>query len=211
MLIFLSDLYCLLGDSGVLLELSPSGKSMKKITILNGTPGDRAYELDSFLEEVETLLQFRGHQIAAFELRRMDIRHCTGCWGCWVKTPGECVIADDSAAICRSVVGSELVLFASPVIMGFTSALLKRACDRLIPIIHPYFEIVDGEFHHRSRYDRYPEVGLILEKSADTDQKDIDIIGDIYSRMAVNLKSELRMIRFTEDSPREVADAIDSI
>jgi hypothetical protein len=95
--------------------------------------------------------------------------------------------------------------------MGFTSALLKRACDRLIPLIHPYFEVVNREFHHRARYEKYPELGLILEKSADTDQEDVEIIGDIYSRLAVNLKSELRMMRFTEDSAGEVADAIDSI
>ena len=184
---------------------------MKKITILNGNPGDRAYGLDSHLEEVGTLLRSRGHQVTAFELRRMDIRHCTGCWGCWVRTPGECVINDDSARICGSVVGSDIVLYASPVIMGFTSALLKKTCDRLIPILHPYLEVVNGEFHHRARYEKYPEIGLILEKSADTDQEDIEIIRDIYSRFSLNLKSELRMVRFTEDSPREVADAIDSI
>lgn len=184
---------------------------MKKITILNGNPGNRAHGLDSYLEEVETLLESRGHEITSFDLRGMDIRYCTGCWGCWVKTPGECVVKDDSARICRSVIGSDFLLFASPVIMGFTSALLKRACDRLIPMIHPYFEIVNGEVHHRARYDKYPAIGVILEKSEDTDQEDIEIIGDIYSRMAINLKSELCMIRLTEDSAGEVADAIDSV
>lgn len=184
---------------------------MKKITILNGNPGDRPRELDGYLGEVEARLQSRGHETTTFELRGMDIRYCAGCWGCWVRTPGECVIADDFARICSSVVGSDFLLFASPVIMGFTSALLKRACDRLVPIIHPYFEVVNGEIHHRSRYEKYPGLGLILEKSTDTDREDIEIIGDIYSRMAVNLKSELSLIRLTEDSAGEVADAIDSL
>jgi len=184
---------------------------MKKITILNGDPGNRAYELDSYLGEIENLLESRGHEITSFVLRRMDISYCTGCWGCWVKTPGECAVRDDSAQICRSLIGSDFLLFASPVIMGFTSAVLKRTCDRLIPVIHPYFEIVNGEVHHRARYEKYPALGLILERGADTDQEDIEIIRDIYSRMAVNLKSGLRMMRFTEDSAEEVADAIDSI
>ncbi len=72
-----------------------------------------------------------------------------------MQTPGECVAKDDSALVCRELVRSDLALFASPVIMGFPSALLKKTGEKLIPLIHPYFAIDRGEVHHRARYDHY--------------------------------------------------------
>lgn len=182
-----------------------------KIVVLNGSPDSRRYELDCYLAELEGLLETRGHAISSFELRAMDIAHCTGCWGCWVKTPGECVIRDDSRKVCRTAINSDLLLFASPVIMGFTSAVLKKMTDRLIPLLHPYFEIAGGEVHHRKRYDRYPTLGLLLERTTDTDEEDLEIIREIYTRMAVDFKSELRLTRMTGDPAEEAADAIDSL
>ena len=52
--------------------------------------------------------------------------------------------------------------------------------------------IVDqGEAHHRKRYDRYPRLGLVLEPEVDTDTRDLEIVTDIFSRLALNLKSKL--------------------
>ena len=58
-----------------------------------------------------------------------------------MRTPGECAKRDDSEVVCRAVITSDLVVLASPLIMGFTSALLKRGIDQFIPLIHPYIEI----------------------------------------------------------------------
>ncbi|MBA7534136.1 hypothetical protein ES705_26382 [subsurface metagenome] len=52
------------------------------------------------------------------------------CFGCWVRTPGECVAKDDSGLVCRELVRSDLVLFASSVIMGFPEAAHSRMVER---------------------------------------------------------------------------------
>ncbi len=65
-----------------------------------------------------------GHAVSTFVLRDVKIPRCTGCFGCWVKTPGRCVSNDASREISSAVTKSDLVVFASPVLMGFTSALL---------------------------------------------------------------------------------------
>jgi len=103
------------------------------------------------------------------------------------------------------------MLFASPVIMGFTSALLKKAQDKLIPLIHPYFEIVQNEVHHLSRYDKYPLMGLLLEKGKDADEEDIKIISDIYRRDAISFKTSFCFTRLTDDAVEEVANEINRI
>ncbi|OGG02098.1 MAG: hypothetical protein A3F83_15045 [Candidatus Glassbacteria bacterium RIFCSPLOWO2_12_FULL_58_11] len=182
-----------------------------KIVVLNGSPDSRRFELDCYLAELEGLLETRGHVVKSFELRAMNIGHCTGCWGCWVKTPGECVIRDDSQKVCRAAINSDLLLFASPVIMGFTSAVLKKISDRLIPLLHPYFEIDRGEIHHRKRYERYPAVGLLLERATDTDEEDLELIRDIYARMALDFKSELKFTGLTGNPAEEAADALDRL
>ena len=43
-------------------------------------------------------------------------------------------------------------------------ALLKRAADQMIPLVHPYIVIEGGEMHHRARYERYPLMGLLLAR-----------------------------------------------
>jgi len=40
--------------------------------------------------------------------------------------------------------------------MGFLSSLMKNTMDRNIPLVHPHLEEVDGEVHHKKRYDKYP-------------------------------------------------------
>jgi multimeric flavodoxin WrbA len=129
----------------------------------------------------------------------MNLHYCTGCWSCWWKTPGECAIKDDAEQIFRAVINSELIVFASPLIAGFTSAMLKKIQDRLIVLLHPYLQINNGESHHRRRYDKYPEFGVIIDKEGDTDEEDLKIVKDIYDRLAINFHSKQRFIKFVDE------------
>lgn len=133
----------------------------------------------------------------------MNIRFCTGCWNCWWKTPGRCATTDDAEMIFKSVINSDFVIFASPLMAGFTSSSLKKITDRLIVLLHPYSKILNGEIHHEKRYDVYPDIGLILEKEKDTDSVDIDIVNSIYDRFAINFHTERRFTKFIHDSKIE--------
>jgi hypothetical protein len=184
---------------------------LMKITILNGDPQAGHTEFNGYLKDLAGLLERQGHVVVRLDLQGMRIEPCIGCWGCWVKTPGRCVVADDSDNIRSEFINSDLVLFASPVIMGFTSALLKKAHDKLIPLLHPYFELVQEEVRHIGRYDRYPRTGLLLAKDRDTDDEDIGIISEIYRRNALNLKTSLCFSACTDRPPEEIAHEIDGI
>ncbi len=178
------------------------------IIILNGNPDPGKKDLDRYIKTLGKELEARGHSFQSFPLREMDIRYCLGCWTCWLNTPGRCVHRDDMETVYKAVMAADLVLFASPVIMGFMSALLKRANERLIPLIHPYVVLAEGECHHLGRYDRYPGIGLLLHKGPDTDDEDIAIIADIYRREAINFKTTFRCRFLTDQSVKEVSHAI---
>jgi len=182
-----------------------------KVTILNGNPDEKKFQFDSFLRRCKELLESEHHRVTLLNLVDMDIKYCTGCWGCWVKTPGECLFGDDSKIIRREVIKSDFVLLASPMIMGFTSALLKKAMDKFIPLVHPYIELVQGECHHRARYDHYPQIGLWVQSDRDTDDEDLKITEDIFKRLALNFKTKFVFMKSFSESAEEVANEIGSL
>ncbi len=182
-----------------------------KLLILNGNPVDQPAAFDEYLGKLGGLLESRGHGVTELRLRDLDIKHCLGCFKCWCKTPGECVIRDDSPDICRQYINSDLVIFASPLVMGFTSALLKHAHDRFVPLIMPYIRLLDNEVHHVARYPKYPDMALLVAREDDTDGLDIEIVTEIYRRDAINFMADLHFARTIDEPVEEIADAIDSI
>lgn len=182
-----------------------------KVLFLDGNPEEKDKNYNRYVSELKDFLLEKGHSVKMLTLREMNIRFCTGCWSCWLATPGECVFKDESHTVCKEYINSDFVLFSSPMIMGFVSALTKKIQDKLIPLIHPYFDIVQGEIHHLKRYKDYPRIGLLLEKTPKTDDEDLDITIDMFKRFAINLKSELVLAMKTNQPPQEVSSAIDSI
>lgn len=182
-----------------------------KITILNGNDYPENDKFDAYLDELKSKMKAASHEVTLMTLRDMNIRDCTGCWNCWWATPGQCSYRDDSHEVCRSVIRSDFTLMASPLTMGFVSVNLKRTNDKLIPLIHPYLAVVEGELHHRKRYDRYPVLGLLLEKAEDTDEEDLEIVRDMYRRLSLNFRSKLAWTGTTDTVAQEVADAIGSL
>lgn len=182
-----------------------------QITFLNGNPRPENRTFEDYAGCLTQALAENGAQVTTLALRDLDIRYCVGCWGCWVKTPGECLSKDDSAVVCRAVINSDLTVLASPVIMGYPSALLKKTMDKLIPLVHPYATLVQGEVHHVARYPHYPRLALLLEPEADTDAEDLEIMTDLFSRAALNLKSSLAFTHLTTQPVEEVLHAVNRL
>lgn len=174
------------------------------ISILNGEPEGTNSQFTGKINSLTKQLS-EGHQVHLFNLAEMNLHYCTGCWSCWWKTPGECAIKDEGEVIFRAVINSDFIIFASPLIAGFTSAMLKKVQDRLIVLLHPYLEIIHDESHHRKRYDKYPEFGVIIDKEENTNEEDIKIVKEIYDRLAINFHSKQRFIKFVDEvSPYDI-------
>lgn len=164
------------------------------ISILNG---DLNPDVSNFTPAILKLAADLSisHEVQHFQLAKMNLKYCTGCWSCWWKTPGLCAIKDDADLIFRSVIHADFFIFASPLLAGFTTSLLKKVTDRLIVLLHPYLQIIDGEHHHRKRYERYPDFGVIIQHEPDTDEEDLMIVKDIYNRLALNFHARNRYLK----------------
>jgi len=174
-----------------------------KITILNGNPQDNHF--DAYLRQVQEILVKEGRQVTQIRLRELNLKYCTGCWNCWVKTPGQCQADDASKEMDKVVINSDFVLWAAPLKMGYPSELLKMSMDKHLPLIHPYMEVDQQEAHHMKRYAHYPRLGLVLEKEASTDETDLRLVTQMCQRTALNFKSRLYFSLTSETSAADLA------
>jgi hypothetical protein len=158
-----------------------------KAIVLNGATAANG-TLGKVNELVSGELKERSWEVESFTLRDLDIAHCVGCFGCWIKTPGICLIDDAARAIARAMVQSDLVIYLTPVTFGGYSSELKKMLDRSICLISPHFARVKGETHHKRRYKRYPSllaVGVLPQPDGEGERLFKTLVG----RNAINLHS----------------------
>lgn len=75
-----------------------------------------------------------------------------GCFGCWIKTPGQCIIRDAYGDMGQLLSQCDELLIFSRCIYGSYSSFVKSVLDRSISYIHPDFVKRNGQMHHRRRY-----------------------------------------------------------
>jgi multimeric flavodoxin WrbA len=161
-----------------------------KALILDGSPagdstGDRVAAI------LEKHLAARGYETEHVALRDKTLGHCRGCFQCWLKTPGVCIIDDDNRELSRKFIQSDLTIFLTPVAFGAYSPELKRMLDHFIANISPFFTTIDGETHHRMRYDRYPDV-MIAGWIDQPDQMQEALFNHLAWRNTINFNGKRR-------------------
>jgi hypothetical protein len=119
-------------------------------------------------------------------LSEQKIAYCLGCFECWIKTPGICRIDDDGRKVTAAMLASDLVVYLTPITFGGYSSTLKKAVDRSICLVSPFFTRIDGEVHHRARYEQYPSLlGVGVLPASDPVQE--QMFGRLIVRNALNL------------------------
>ena len=157
---------------------------MKALVLDGGREGDSLSPV-AVLEMISALGE-RVDDVELVTLRERAIAMCTGCFGCWTRTPGECVLKDDARDVLRSSVGSDFVVYVTPVTFGGYSSLLKTMLDRFIPVLDPRFTIVGGEVHHRLRYRCYPKT-IVLGTLPSPDPEAERLFANLVARNGLNL------------------------
>jgi multimeric flavodoxin WrbA len=175
-----------------------------KILLVNGNPRGGEPAFDDALEQLGEELRISGHQVVLLPLRELEIAQCVGCFACWLKTPGLCIFKDDQAQVLRHYLATELAVFASPLIMGSTSALLKKSCDRIIPLLLPYIDVSSGECRHFLRYGPAPRLGVLYTPELETDAEDLTLAAGMWHRLARNAGSGIEFFAPLDAAAREV-------
>lgn len=116
----------------------------------------------SLISAMEEYLKKKGFTVQQTTVQRNELASCVGCFGCWIKKPGECVMNDGIGEINRRSMNSDVTIYLCPVVFGQFSANMKNVVDRWLPNMLPYFMTrPDGSTMHPPRYEDYPKQIMI--------------------------------------------------
>lgn len=152
--------------------------------ILNGMNSNDTFipKINDFLKEKFTEKDIRGEIL---NLHEIDIKPCLGCFKCWIETPGVCVIDDYGRTVAKKMIQSDYLLYVTPITYGGYSAELKKAVDRSISLLSPFFRIYHKEIHHEKRYDNYPDF-IVIGTLSEQDENQEGIFRELVHRNSLN-------------------------
>ncbi len=129
---------------------------MKKVLIINGSPrGEGSNTLKITDAFVEGLKVDGEKQIEYIHVGECKIEHCKGCFACWNKTPGKCIIRDDMDNILAKLIAVDSIIWSFPLYYYGMPSKIKALLDRNLPLDLPFIEErADGGCMHPARYER---------------------------------------------------------
>ena len=112
--------------------------------------------------QILNFFQKRGFETVQKSIKKGELHFCIGCYGCWTKKPGQCMINDAMAQINCTYNSRDVVVYLSPIIFGQYSPNIKNAIDRWLPNVLPLFvKKADNTTGHPPRYPSKPKVVVI--------------------------------------------------
>ena len=125
-----------------------------KILVLNGSPkkkSDTFRLTEAFLKGMNRKEQ---HEVSVINVIEKKIAPCRGCFGCWQRGDGHCVIPDDQNAILDLYRSSDLIIWSFPLYCYAMPSHLKAFLDRTIPLVKmDMVQEQDGTVHHEALAD----------------------------------------------------------
>ncbi|MDR1794939.1 MAG: hypothetical protein LBR25_06060 [Erysipelotrichaceae bacterium] len=113
---------------------------------------------------------------------------CQGCFSCWFKTPGKCVIHDRHNSFLEQLKVCEEINVISRCVYGGLSPQVKAVMDRSLGILLPFFKNRNGEMHHPTRYDNAFKLRYFFYGNITDDE--MAIAKDVALANAVNLEAD---------------------
>jgi multimeric flavodoxin WrbA len=163
---------------------------MMNITVFNGSPRAERGNTHIMVEAFSKGARKADAHIETVFLREKEINHCQGCFTCWGES-NTCILDDDMTDLIEKYMGSDVVIFATPVYVDNVTGIMKQFMDRLIPILD-YHMITDenGETVHKKRYETYPKL-MVMANCGYPEQSHFQVLHLLFERIARNFHSQI--------------------
>jgi len=147
--------------------------------------------------QARRLLPPRSDELIWFDAAP-GVKHCVGCYGCWVKTPGVCVIPDRAQSVAALLGRAEKFTVVSRCCYGGFSPDVKAVIDRHIGYMLPGFHVNQGEMHHVPRYPR--RFALAWHLYGDINEAERETARQYCAANARNMHAVSRSVHFYDSA-----------
>ena len=125
-------------------------------------------------------------------------KYCVGCFGCWLKTPGTCIVKDEFQHMGENIAKADELVIISKSSFGSYSSAVKNVLDRSISYVMPFFEIRKGEMHHAERYYKDLVISAYFY-GEDITEDEMETSRNLVKANAVNLNGTIGTVRFMKN------------
>ena len=125
-----------------------------RILVLNGSPkakSDTFRLTDAFLKGMNRVCRHEVHIVNVIDKK---IAPCRGCFGCWQRGDGHCVMKDDQNDILDLYRKADVIIWSFPLYCYGMPSHLKAVLDRTIPLVKmTMVQQPDGTVRHEPLVD----------------------------------------------------------
>ena len=155
-----------------------------KAVILDATHSPKP-ETD-FSTKLAGELKNNGIETTTIKIWDLNLLPCYGCEGCLRKTPGRCIMKDDTEKFMVPLAKTNCIIGITDVRYGGYSSQYKLVVDKFALLGSPYYGMKNGKLLHKKRYhdlNAYYTIGLGNELSVD----EIENFTRLVKRNAMNM------------------------
>ncbi len=164
-----------------------------KIISINGSPNAEKGTTNIMTREFLQGAQEGWAETETVYLAKHNIKHCSGCASCWVKSPGKCIIKDDMAELYEKFYAADVAVLATPLWIDTVSSYMKIFMDRVfMPILDPRMDRdpEHGECRHLLNRSRRPKL-VVMATCGFPEQSHFQAMRVLFRRVARNFNLEL--------------------
>lgn len=131
-----------------------------KILVINGSPkGTKS----NTWQLTQAFLDGLGEtDFSVIDIAKSNISSCLGCFYCWKKESGKCVIKDDMSHHLQQLLEADLIIWSFPLYYYGVPGALKTFIDRQLPLSLPFMNKEAKNGGHPSRYDRSHQKHILI-------------------------------------------------
>lgn len=162
-----------------------------RVVAFNGSPRAAEGNTEVLLQAFLAGTRAEGAETEVNYLAAKSIAHCTGCFCCWTRTPGQCVHRDDMPDLLLRLRSADIAVLAFPLYGNMVPGLMKDFMDRTLPLGHPAIQEIGGQYIHPARYSDGKHRSVVISNAGFPETHHFEGLKATFRQSAENPHTEL--------------------